>query len=85
MSNILDQMAGPIVSFRPKTLADYFALQLSRHLKDTANLRDYLFLVEREVQTVILQAYRRAIEGGSSSLAARFQSELVRLTGRAGP
>jgi hypothetical protein len=85
MSNILDQMAGPIVSFRPKTLADYFALQLSRHLNDTANLRDYLVLVEREVQTVILQAYRRAIEGGNSSLAARFQSELLRIIGSSRP
>lgn len=81
MPHVLDQMAGSSGYFRPKTATEFFALQLARKLNDTANLQRYLALVERHSESLLLQAFRKAVngQGRRQGLAERFQAEVKRL------
>ena len=81
MLNILDRMARPTSgSFRPKTVSEYFALQLARKLGDVERLHTYLFLVEHHSEDSLLQAFKKTVNHASHklSLAERFHAEIER-------
>ncbi len=56
-------------------------MQLTKKLADEAHLRNYLKLVERHSQQLLLRAFNRAVSGSKDrgALADRFQAELERL------
>ena len=85
MPSILDRMATPLREFRPETTQEFFALQLARKLKDTANVRSYVALTERFSEETLIEAYREALSNQlGEGLAERFQLELRRLAGKEG-
>jgi hypothetical protein len=81
MPNILDRTSSSPKGFRPRTVEEFFALQLARKLADTENLRYYQTLVEQYPRELILQAYRRAEKkrGNATDLCDRFRVELKKL------
>lgn len=82
MLHILKHVARFEAEFRPKTLSEFFALQLARELNDVAELRTYLSLVERHSQELLGRACKNTTQqtGRTAGLAQRFQHELIRLT-----
>ena len=81
MLHILDRMAHPTTgSFRPKTVSEFFALQLARKLDDVERLHTYLILVEHHSEDSLLQAFKKTFNHPSQklSLAERFHAELER-------
>jgi hypothetical protein len=81
MRNILDRVAQPRAgSFRPKTVSEFFALQLARKLEDIERLQIYLILVEQHSEDTLLQAFRRTVNhaNGKLKLAERFHAEIER-------
>jgi len=61
MTNILDQMAkaasGSGFAFRPASIQDFFALQLSRKLSDAAQVALYRRLTDDFDDSVLLKAF----------------------------
>ena len=78
MSKILDHVAESYRKFRPQTPQEFFALQLTKKLADEAHLRNYLKMVERHPQQLLLRAFNRAVSGSKvrGALADRFHAEL---------
>jgi len=83
MPEILDLVAVSPVRFRPRTVREFFAIQLARKLGDQAQLRKYLLLVEQCPQDIILRAFRKvASQDQINNASGQFSGELERLTGR---
>ena len=81
MRNILDRVAQPRTgSFRPKTVSEFFALQLARKLEDIGRLHVYLILVEQHSEDALLQAFKKTANHANKklSLADRFWAEIER-------
>jgi len=81
MRHILDRFAQPRVgSFRPKTVSEFFALQLARKLEDVERLYTYLILVEHHSEDSLLQAFKKTLNHANKKLrlAERFHAELER-------
>jgi len=81
MPHVLDRMVRPMGHFRPKTITEFFALQLARKLDDLANLQTHLVLAEHHSEQLLVRAFRRAVndQGRMGSLSERFQAERERL------
>jgi hypothetical protein len=82
MSSILDKFEHRSAIFRPKSATDFFALQLAVRLSDEQRITRYVLLSDRYSADILVQAYARARDAGSSNLADRFDSELNRITQR---
>jgi hypothetical protein len=81
MTNILDHVARQSREFRPETIREFFALQLSRKLNDASNTRIYCALAESTSEEVLLRAFHQATRGDNHLPASeRFQIALRRLT-----
>jgi hypothetical protein len=81
MPHILDRVAHPSTgSFRPKTVSEFFALQLARKLGDVERLHTYLILIGIHSEDSLLQAFERTINNANKKLrlAERFLVELER-------
>jgi hypothetical protein len=83
MSSILDGLASPEVKFRPRSISEFFALQLARKVGSTHRLGVYLTLVERHGRAEILTALARARKHtNGTQVADRFEDQLRKLTSR---
>lgn len=83
MSSILDDPGSPEVRFRPRSISEFFALQLARQLGSLHRLGIYLTLVERHGRSEILTALARARKHtNGTQLKDRFEQELQRLASR---
>jgi len=79
MRNILDRVAHPSTGcFRPKTVSEFFALQLARKLEDVERLHTYLVLVWTYSEDSLLQAFKKTVNHTNKKLrlAERFHAEL---------
>ena len=68
MSAILDQIARTKYSFKPRSVLEFFAIQLARSLSDIDNLREYLRLTSAFTPHVLAAAFRQI--GGNGLLVA---------------
>ncbi len=85
MTPILDQFIRSGTPFRPKTMADLFALRLAHKLNDAEAVRHYAQLATQYSEGELLAAFRRAVNSGiSADLGRRFHVEL-RHSGGNGP
>ena len=81
MSSILDELGSPEVRFRPRSLSEFFALQLARKLGSLHRLGACVTLVERHGRADVLTALARARKHANGTpLHDRFEQELQRLT-----
>ena len=81
MTNLFDRIGFQADSFRPRSVSDFFALQLARKLDDEANVGRYARLAEQHSRELILRAITLARKGPRGrTLANRFEAEIERLT-----
>ena len=81
MTHLLDRIGPQGRSFRPRSVSEFFALQLARKLGDEANLSQYARLVENHPRDLILRALARARKKArGATVANRFEQEVQRLT-----
>ena len=79
MTHILDRFVPAATSFQPKTLQEFFALQLARKLDDRPAIHHYVSLADRYSEGQLLCAYQRAKRAeGNIDLARRFHVEIER-------
>ena len=76
MANILDRMAGSPWQFIPSTPAQFFVVQLARHLDDLNHMPEYRLLSERYPQHLLLQVFQRTLKRGERDKGLRFLREL---------
>ena len=83
MSSILDQVGADETQFRPRSISEFFGLQLARKLESLDRLRLYLTLVERHGRAEILLALTRARKRSNGvHMADRFKQELNKIVSR---
>jgi hypothetical protein len=84
MMNVLAHLENENLSFRPRTPAEFFALQMARKLHDVGNLPHYIELVARYRDDQILRAFRHVFTRPTSQHvdAAVLEAELVRILNR---
>ena len=81
MTNLLDRIGPQEGPFRPRSVSEFFALQLAGKLDDEANVGRYARLVENHSSDLILRAFARAKKGSHRrTIADRFEAEIQRLT-----
>ena len=81
MHTLLSRIGTPESPFRPRSVTEFFALQLARKLGDEANLEQYLRVGENHSRDLVLRAFARARKRSSGTfLARRFAEEMERLT-----
>lgn len=82
--NILDSMRPKTRSFRPQTLGEYLALQLTKRLGDSDLVWKYRTLFDQyslaEVSEAFSRARGRGLAGGK--LIRAFEEELLALTAK---
>jgi hypothetical protein len=85
MVSILDRVAGQRYNqFRPRTVPEFFALQLARRLGDAEAAPHYVELVGERSEEGLLVAYRRTVatsKQGGETLARNFHTALDRTNG----
>ena len=81
MVNLLDRIEPQEGPFRPRSVSEFFALQLAGKLDDEANVGRYARLVESQSRDLVLRAFARAEKGSRHrTIADRFEAEIQRLT-----
>ena len=83
MHTLLGQIGTPEGPFRPRSVTEFFALQLARKLGDEANFEQYRRVGENYPRDLILRAFTRARKRSNGAfLAQRFEEEIRRLNSR---
>ena len=67
MPNILDQVSKSADHFHPTNIEQFTALQILLRLKGFSYIRKYLLAVEHHPLVFLIDAYKRAVQGGGSS------------------
>ena len=81
MSNLFERIGWADPQFRPRSVGEFFALQLARRLADEANVDQYARLAENHPRDLILRAFARANKkAGGATVANRFEEEIHRST-----
>jgi len=83
MTSILDKFQiAAFTTFRPKTVAELFALRLADKLGDAVAAAHYVGLQEQYSEAQLLSSFRRTINTDShQDLGRRFQAELKQIRG----
>ena len=77
MSELLDWSGAAIRPFRPRSISEFFALQLARYLEDEEHLPRYRSVAESHSREQILRAWTRAqTRRNGASAANRFEEEI---------
>jgi len=89
MTNILDRVAqGSARSrynhFRPKTMAELFALRLAQKLGEPEASTHFASLLDRSSESQMLRAFRKTVFARDPKPARRFHAELTALADRSG-
>jgi len=80
MPRILDRLGSADVRFRPRSVSEFFALQLARRLDSPERLGLYLRLVESHTRDEVLTALVRAGKHPNGiPLPVRVEHELQKL------
>src|SRR6266446_5437531 len=81
---ILDRFGPKLSAFRPKTVADLFALRLAQKLNDAPATIHYAELMNQYSEAELLTAFRRAVHSGARDLGRCFHVELHHSSGDGG-
>jgi hypothetical protein len=82
--HVLAHLESQNLSFRPRSPAEFFALQIARRLNDVGNLPHYIELVAHYRDDQILRAFRHVFTRPTSQHvdAAVLEAELARTLNR---